>query len=217
MAHGQRKYIMTKKPILVGLLTLTTLAAACSIPGGGTDSVARASTQVADLPAPPDGTQLRYQIEEENAYLGNQTWTGHVRDGELKRGNSREWLLPGCLLHCMHSRAYPIDQAAYATLLPLAVGNTATYTRQWAGGSRHWEHRARVTGQRTVNTPVGRLNVFVVETDIRGIKGHDFQGRTVSWWSPELRVTVYERNTGTRESGEWVSEFTLVNYGERPI
>lgn len=202
------------------LMTVTAaglLALAACTPAGETTNEASPAVIQARYPTPPDGTWLRYQIEEENAYLGNQTWTGSVQNGELVLPNSRELLVPGCFLHCSSPEGYPIDQTAYQQLLPLAVGNTATYTRQRADGSRHWEHHARVTGQRNVNTPLGRLNVFVVETDIRGIRGFEFQGRTVSWWSPELRVTVYEHNTGTRESGKWVSEFTLVHYGERSI
>ena len=164
------------------------------------------STQVA-FDTPTQGTWLRYDIKD-NQYGGDRTWTAPVEDGEMVYGDLRHSLFPGCLLHCNRTM-HPIDEEAYATLLPLAVGNTAAYTRQRANGTAHWQHQARVTGQRTVNTAFGPREVFVIETDVRGIRGHQSQARIESWWSPELRATVYETNTGS----DWVNVMTLVHYG----
>ncbi|WP_393925562.1 hypothetical protein [Yoonia sp. R2-816] len=68
-----------------------------------------------------------------------------------------------------------------------------------------------VTGRRTVNTAFGPRDVFVIETDVRGVSGdgEDYRGTIESWWSPELRATVYETN----RDADWVNEMTLVHYG----
>ena len=193
---------MTRALITVTAAGLLALAAC-------TTNVAASTVTQTGYTAPSDGTWLRYQIEEDNAYLGNQTWTGSVQNGELVLRNSCELLVPGCFLYCSSPKGDPINQTAYQQLLPLAVGNTATYTRQRADGSRHWEHQARVTDRRTVDTAFGPREVFVIETDVRGIRGHQSQARIESWWSPELRATVYETNTGS----DWINEMTLVHYG----
>ncbi|MEE4347332.1 MAG: hypothetical protein V2I53_11100, partial [Paracoccaceae bacterium] len=62
-----------------------------------------------------------------------------------------------------------------------------------------------------VKTIMGELDAFVLETDIKGIEGTSFAGKTISYWSPDLAVTVYEKNT----SANWRAELTLTTY-KRP-
>ncbi len=96
-------------------------------------------------------------------------------------------------------------------IFPLDVGKSAEFVRRRADGSATWRHRIRVTDSVQVATSLGEVNVFVIETAIEGVEGNNFRGNTVSYWSPDLALTVYELNTG----GNSRSELSLADY-KRP-
>ncbi len=168
-------------------------------------AAAGAMAQAAD--APPDGSVLTYQIVDTER--GYSTWHGVVRDGELQiADDEKRSLYPGCLLYC-DAASHPISLEEYRTLFPLEVGKTADYSRQHADGDKAWTHRAITHDRKTINTAMGSLDVIQIVTYQDG-DGHEFSGKTISYWSPELNATVYEFNNDL--NGSWKSTITLIDY-----
>ena len=56
---------------------------------------------------------------------------------------------------------------------------------------------------------MGFLEVIQIVTYQEG-DGHEFKGKTVSYWSPELGATVYELSNDL--NGSWKSTVTLIGY-----
>lgn len=166
---------------------------------------ASALAQAAD--APPDGAVLTYQITDTER--GYSTWHGIVHAGELQfQDGGKRSLYPGCLLHC-DAHSHPITLSDYRALFPLDVGRVAEYRRERVDGGNAWVHRATVQDRKEINTAMGFLEVVQIVTYLEG-DGHDFSGKTISYWSPTLSATVYELNSDLK--GNWKSTVTLIGY-----
>lgn len=168
----------------------------------------------APLSFPEPGTEIAFNWID--SQRGSRPWRGVSTSGPF--GEMRmtahvhptRSLYPGCLLHCNRS-SHPITESSYREIFPLAVGRSAEFVRRREDGSAAWRHQIRVTGTTRIDTQLGEYDVFVLESTIVGIDGNSFRGRTMSYWSPALGVTVYELNTG----GSARIELSLIDY-KRP-
>ena len=158
---------------------------------------------------PREGSKLIYAVQDNKQ--GNWVWSGVVKDGELRLGEGQKFgrrsrsLYPSCFLHCNRS-SHPVEISKLRSLFPLKKGKQVKFIRRRADGSRSWLHTTRVAGAKDFESKyLGEMKVVVFESTIVGQKGLNFRGRTTTYWSPELELVVYERNTG----GSWVNEIYL--------
>lgn len=170
----------------------------------------------ASMAFPPPGTEITYNWNDTER--GNRPWRGVVTSGPFgemsmtEHHHERRSLYPGCLLHCNRT-THPITEASYTELFPLEVGKSAEFVRRRADDSAAWRHRIRVVDTARIKMQLGEFDVFVIETEEQGIEGHDWRGKIVSYWSPELATTVYEVTSSANSN--WRAELTLTQY-ERP-
>lgn len=203
---------------IVGALVLT---GCTERPGTNSPEIVARGNSVnlssASMAFPAPGTEIAYSWSDTER--GSRPWRGVVTSGPFGEMSmidhpvhERRSLYPGCLLHCNRT-THPITEASYTELFPLEVGKSAEFVRKRADGSAAWQHRIRVTDTARIKTQLGEFDVFVIETDEQGIEGHIWDGKIVSYWSPELATTVYEVNTS--ENSDWRAEHILTQY-ERP-
>jgi len=159
-----------------------------------------------EFKVPPEGSKLTWEKvggdRTTNVVVGPSeglqvTWTSNGRN----RGAAFIFCW-GC-----DPNRYDVEMDKLKGFFPLEKGKTVTFER--TRESRTWEDTVTVKGRKTITTPAGEFDVFVVETKSESTSG-SWSGTRTSYFPPALGWLVkYETKDSEGRDDVW--QVTSVN------